>query len=211
MPNRPHAGLVARLYDRLMAPLERRALGRWRAQLWRAAPSSGLGLEIGAGTGVNFRYYPAGAQVVATDVSFRMLSASRPRRGPGAAGLAAADVRALPFADQTFEWAVATLVFCEVPDPVAGLVEVRRVIRPGGRLLLLEHVRPPGWLGVVADVATAVSGPLTGEHFNRNTERAVEDAGFAIEHHDKWWRDGVILLASRRRDQHTPFAPGGTP
>ncbi|MDQ3308604.1 MAG: hypothetical protein M3497_00575 [Gemmatimonadota bacterium] len=64
-------------------------------------------------------------------------------------------------------------MFCEVPDPLAGLGEVRRVVRRGGCLVLLEHVRPSGGLGVAAEVATALSRPLVGEHFNRNTENAV--------------------------------------
>jgi ubiquinone/menaquinone biosynthesis C-methylase UbiE len=130
-----------------------------------------------------------------------MLAAARTKQYRGRMGMASADVQALPFGDQTFDWAVATLVFCEVPNPAAGLAEVRRVLRPGGRLLLLEHVRPSGWLGIAADVATALSAPLMGEHFNRNTEHTVREAGLTIEHRASFWRDGVILLVSRSPDQ----------
>ena len=208
---RTAAGLFAPVYDRLMAPLERRSLGNWRADLWREAPRAGVGLEIGAGTGANFPYYPEGTHVVATDLSFRMLTAARPKQDASRVGLVATDVQALPFRDQAFDWAVATLVFCEVPDSVAGLAELRRVLRSGGRLLLLEHVRPSGWLGVAADVATAVSGPLVGEHFNRDTESAVQEAGFAIEHRAKMWRDGVMLLVARRLDRKETSSRGGNP
>ncbi|CAN5666255.1 class I SAM-dependent methyltransferase [soil metagenome] len=193
--------LLAPIYDRLLAPLERRGFRRWREALWRAAPQAGLGLEIGAGTGANFSYYPEGARVVAADLSLRMLAAARTKQDRGRTGMASADVQALPFGDQAFDWAVATLVFCEVPNPAAGLAEVRRVLRPGGRLLLLEHVRPSGWLGIAADVATALSAPLVGEHFNRDTERTVRQAGFTIEHRASFWRDGVILLVSHSPDQ----------
>ncbi len=194
-----------------MAPLERRSLGRWRADLWREAPRAGVGLEIGAGTGANFSFYPEGAHVVATDLSFRMLRAAGSKQDASRVGLAAADVQALPFRDKTFDWAAATLVFCEVPDPIAGFAELRRVLRSGGHLLLLEHVRPSGWLGVAADVATAVSAPLVGEHFNRDTESAVQEAGFVIEQRTKLWRDGVILLVSRRKDGAENPKRGGTP
>jgi ubiquinone/menaquinone biosynthesis C-methylase UbiE len=162
-------------------------------------------LEIGAGTGANFPYYPEGARVVATDLSLRMLAAARTKQARGRMGMVSADVQALPFGDQAFDWAVATLVFCEVPNPAAGLAEVRRVLRPGGRLLLLEHVRPSGWLGIAADVATALSAPLVGEHFNRDTERTVRQAGFTIEHRASFWRNSVILLVSR-----SPYQDAGT-
>lgn len=189
-------GLLAPVYDRLTGPAERRVLGRWRRRTWAEVPRAGPGLEIGAGTGANFPYHPSGARVVATDLSPAMLLRAKRRPESPAVPLVVADAMALPFRDGAFAWAVATLVFCEVPDPVAGLREVGRVLAPGGRLVLLEHVRPSGWLGVLADAVTLASAPLLGEHFDRDTEAAVRRAGFELESREWLWRDGVVRLTA---------------
>jgi ubiquinone/menaquinone biosynthesis C-methylase UbiE len=198
----PTINFFAPAYDFLIAPLERRGLSRWREQTWAQVPARGLGLEIGAGTGANFRYYPEGVQVVATDVSPPMLRQAQEKTGRAGTPLAACDAQALPFRDATFDWVAETLVFCEVPDPVTGLREIRRVLKPDGILVMLEHVRPVGWLGRVADAATALSGPIWGEHFNRDAEASVREAGFEIEHKQWLWRDAVVCLQLRTRTAH---------
>jgi ubiquinone/menaquinone biosynthesis C-methylase UbiE len=194
---RSPTALIAPLYDLLTAPLERRAFARWRRRLWSEVPPEGRGLEIGAGTGANFPFHPPGARIIATDISARMLREARGRREAARVPLVAADTQALPFADRSFDWVAETLVFCEVADPVRGLRELRRVLRPGGRLLMLEHVRPDGWLGAAADAITAVTGRLVGEHFNRRPERSLRAAGFVIERQEYLWRDLILLLVAR--------------
>lgn len=190
-------GTFAGVYDTLTAPLERRSLARWRRRVWAEVPEAGPGLEVGAGTGANFACHPPGVYVVATDISVPMLRRARRKREGGAVPLVATDALALPFADASFAWVAETLVFCEVADPVAGLREVRRVLRPGGLLVMLEHVRPSGWLGRLADAASVVTGPLVGEHFDRDAEEAVRAAGFRVEKREWLWRDGVVLLVAR--------------
>jgi phosphatidylethanolamine/phosphatidyl-N-methylethanolamine N-methyltransferase len=189
--------LIARLYDAATAPLEHGGFGRWRQAVWRKVPRDGLGLEVGAGTGANFAYHPDAAQVIGMDISFAMLRRVREKPAGGGAPLVVADVAALPFADTTFDWVAETLVFCEVRDPIAGLRELRRVLRPGGPLVMLEHVRPSGLLGVAADALSAVTAPLWGEHFDRDAETTVLAAGFVIERREWLWRDGVVLLVAR--------------
>lgn len=188
---------LAPVYDRLTAPLEHRSLARWRRRAWNCVPPGGAGLEIGVGTGANFRYYPGGAWAVATDVSPRMLRQAKEKPERAGRPLVACDAQALPFRDTTFDWVAEALVFCEVPDPVAGLIEIRRVLKPDGVLVMLEHIRPSGWLGRVADAATALSAPLWGEHFNRDAESFVRDTGFQIERSEHLWRDAVVLLVAR--------------
>lgn len=185
------------VYDLLTGPLERRALACWRRRVWAEVPSCGLGLEIGTGTGANFPYHPQAAYTVATDISIRMIRHAAVKREEGSPRLVACDAQALPFRDATFDWVAETLVFCEVPDPVAGLREIRRALRPGGRLVMLEHVRPSGWLGRVADAVTAVTAPVIGEHFNRDAEACVREAGLEIERREWLWRDAVVLLVAR--------------
>lgn len=189
---------LASVYDVLTAPLERRAFAAWRRQAWDLLPAAGLGLEIGVGTGANSPYHPAGATVVAVDVSQRMLSRARRKTEAGGPLLAAADAEWLPFRDRSFGFAAATLVFCEVSDPVRGLAEVRRVLRPGAPLVLLEHVRPSGALGRLAGLATRVSAPLWGEHFDRDTAVLAAEAGFEVEEARPLWKDTVILIRARR-------------
>ncbi|HUE97233.1 MAG TPA: class I SAM-dependent methyltransferase, partial [Longimicrobiaceae bacterium] len=149
----------ARLYDHVMAPLERRLVGGWRRRTWVEVPSGGLGLEVGAGTGANFEHHPTGARVIAMDRSLEMLQRAKKRRAGSSVALVVADAEALPFRDGAFDWAAETLVFCEVTDPEQGFREMARVVRPGGPLILLEHVRPAGWLGRVADALTTVMAP----------------------------------------------------
>lgn len=191
--------VLAPVYDRLTAPLEHRSFARWRRRTWACAPPHGKGLEIGAGTGANFPYYPESAWTVATDVSPRMLHQAREKPRRAGRPLVASDTQALPFRDAAFDWVAETLVFCEVPDPVAGLREIRRVLKPNGKLVMPEHVRPAGWLGHLADAATALSAPIWGEHFNRDTAASVREAGFEITE-EKWLsRDMVVLLVAHAR------------
>jgi phosphatidylethanolamine/phosphatidyl-N-methylethanolamine N-methyltransferase len=194
--------VFASAYDALTRPLEHGALGRWRARLWAEVPTTGHGLEVGYGTGANAIFHDGRPRLVATEISPEMLDRAR-RRGDGTAtasptALAAADVQALPFRDGSFDWVAETLVFCEVQDPVAGLAEVRRVLRPGGRFFMLEHVRPGGALGHLADIATRVAAPLIGEHYDRDTEAHVRTAGLTVERREWLWRDVVVLLLARK-------------
>ena len=172
----------ARYYDALDWLAERR-VGRWRRALWAGIQGPAV-LELGVGTGKNMPYYPSGVRLTAIDLSPRMLE--RARRRAAAYGLEVdlqiGDAQALAFPDHCFDEVVATFVFCSVPDPVQGLREARRVLRPGGRLHLIEHVRAPnraaGWL---MDRLNPVTVRLTGANINRDTVGNVRRAGLEVE------------------------------
>ena len=176
-------------YDRWTRPLERAGLARLRAralgEVAAALAESGGGgrlLEVGAGTGANFALYPAAARSACVEPSREMLqrAASKPAR-PAGSRLVQAFAERLPFADDTFDAAFATLVFCSVESPAEGLAELRRVVRAGGRVVLLEHVRPAGLLGHAFDALSRATVALFEDHFDRRTADEARRAGLTIE------------------------------
>jgi ubiquinone/menaquinone biosynthesis C-methylase UbiE len=171
---------VAPHYDAAIRPLDRWFLSRLREATLRQLPDNANVLEIGAGTGLNFIYYPANALGVATEPSREMLRlASRKRRPPGIELLQTCG-EALPFESKSFDAAFATLVFCSVKSPAEVFAELRRVVRPGGTVLLLEHVRPGGVLGPVFDLLNLITVPLFEDHFNRRTADEAQAAGLEV-------------------------------
>lgn len=187
-------GAMPALYDLFMAPLEAGPVGRWRERLWSGVPGAGLGLEVGTGTGVNLPLHPAGATVVASELSPRLSRRARRRHPTARARLLAADACALPFRSDAFDWVVATFVFCEVEDPARAFAELRRVMRPGGTLHMLEHVRPGGAWGHAAAALSRVTAPLLGEHLDRRTAQHATDAGFRIQSVEWLLRSAVVLF-----------------
>jgi ubiquinone/menaquinone biosynthesis C-methylase UbiE len=167
-------------YDIALAPLELAGLSRLRRRV--IAEARGAVLEIGAGTGVNFPNYREGARVFALDESREMLATARQRPCRACATVTQADAQSLPFASQTFQTVVGTLVFCSIPDPARALAEIRRVLQPGGRLLLLEHTRGHHPLAAaLTDLLHPAWYALNGScHLNRRTAQTVADAGFDV-------------------------------
>lgn len=152
----------------------------WRRQLLRDV--HGFVLEVGAGRGPNLDHYPPEAQVVATEFDAAAIAQARPRLNSHVR-LVSADIEHLAFPTGTFDAVVATLVFCSVERPVVGFQEVRRVLKPGGRLHLIEHVRSHhAWLGRVQDrLNLRWYVWAEGCNLNRDTEANVRAGGFEIE------------------------------
>ncbi|HEY0406429.1 MAG TPA: methyltransferase domain-containing protein [Pyrinomonadaceae bacterium] len=171
---------VAAHYDRAIGPLERRFLSRLRAETLAALPAGGRLLEIGAGTGLNFPYYPQAARGVATELSREMLRRAQAKSRPANVHLAQNRAEQIPFADASFDAACATLLFCSVVSPAAAFAELRRVVKPGGIIALLEHVRPHGALGWLFDLLNLLTVPLFDDHFNRRTAETARRAGLHI-------------------------------
>ncbi len=184
--NTTNHSLFAAMYERLsrsgpehnfMEPLRKEVIGQ----------AQGVVLEIGAGTGLNFAFYnPEQVErVEAVEPDKAMLRYARERLKTARVPitLTQTPVETLPFANETFDSAVATLVFCSVTDPMRGLHEVWRVLKPGGMLLLIEHVRAQGaFAQQLQNIITPVTKRMAGNcHWNRDTERSVINADFEIE------------------------------
>ena len=174
-------GRAACGYDRAMAPLEWAGIDRYRERL--IAQAAGRVVEAGIGTGANLRYYPDSVELTGIDASPAMLAhAVRRAEALGRpAELRQGDADALPLPDGGADTVVATLLLCSVPDVPTTLAEFARVLRPGGRLLLLDHVAsswtPVRGLQAVADRLTA----STGECWRRRPLDHLPAAGFEVE------------------------------
>ncbi len=132
---------IAPVYDFFMGRVEGSSFGAWRKLLWDKVEGKRI-LEVGVGTGMNFPYYPPDADITAIDFSDKMLTRARQKaeKQNVKVNLLQMDVQKLDFPDNSFDTVVGSLVFCSVPDPIKGLMEVGRVCKPGGQVLLLEHV-----------------------------------------------------------------------
>jgi ubiquinone/menaquinone biosynthesis C-methylase UbiE len=145
--------------------------------------ATGKVLEVGVGTGKNLLYYENGCEVTGIDFSPGMLAKAR-EKTYGAkvpVNLLEMDIQHMAFPDGSFDTVLATCVFCSVPDPVQGLREVKRVCKPGGKIILLEHVRSGNpVLGWLMDRLNPVFLHLIGSNINRRTIANVATAGIDI-------------------------------
>jgi ubiquinone/menaquinone biosynthesis C-methylase UbiE len=184
----PEHRIFAAIYDRLLAGAEKGGLREMRAELIREA--RGRTLELGAGTGHNLDHYPVAVRELVLTEPDRFMAA-RLRRHLAAQPPATPNVEVveapaerLPFDDSSFDTVVATLVFCTVEDPERAMAEARRVLRPEGRLLYLEHVRSADsprlarWQDRVERPWGWFAG---GCHPNRPTDETLPTAGFEVE------------------------------
>lgn len=181
-PTRKKYDRLALFYDFLEAPMEWLRFGSWRARLKDRIDGQQV-LEVGVGTGKNIPCYPLGPKVTAVDLSFHMLIRAYRRASDlgKRAEFVEMDAQHLAFPDDIFDTVFATFVFCSVPDPVLGLKELRRVCKPGGRLLLLEHMRPGNrFLGLLFDLLNPLVVRLMGANINRRTMDNVRKAGWRI-------------------------------
>jgi len=173
---------IALVYDWMEWFVERSSFQKWRRQLWSQVPAGEV-LEVGVGTGKNMPFYPSGARVTAIDLSPRMLERARQRAQDLGleVELRLMDVQRLDFPDHVFDAAVATFVFCSVPNPVQGLQELGRVVRPGGDIWLLEHVRiDRPLIGLLMDLLNPLVVRVVGANINRRTVENVRRAGLEI-------------------------------
>jgi ubiquinone/menaquinone biosynthesis C-methylase UbiE len=190
--------VFAAVYDRLSRLAETRGgMAERREEL--LAHTYGRVLEIGSGTGLNFAHYPkAVSDVVAVEPDPHMLKRSRvaAARAPVPVRLEQAGAEEIPLPDAWADFAVTTLVLCTIPDQDLALTEVLRILKPGGRMVFLEHVRADTprlarWQDRLERPWSILGG---GCHPNRDTVAAFEEAGFAIESVHSFDMPGLPIL-----------------
>ena len=193
---------IAPLYDLMEALIERWRFGNWRERAWSLVTGPWV-LEVGVGTGKNVSHYPPNVHITGVDLSDKMLDRARRRveRQGSPVMLFQMDAQALKFPDDVFDSAIATFVFCSVPDPILGLQEIARVVKPGGRIVLLDHVRSENpLLGRLMDWLDPLVVRLMGPHINRRTVKNVRRAGLTIERVEDVGAGGIVKLIVARKD-----------
>jgi ubiquinone/menaquinone biosynthesis C-methylase UbiE len=184
---------LAFFYNFMEAPIEWLRFGTWRHKLTKRITGTRV-LEVGVGTGKNLPYYPQGITITAIDFSPKMLARARKAAVnlTSDVNLREMDVQDLQFPDNYFDTVFATFVFCSVPDPVKGLIELKRVCKSGGKLYLIEHMRPDNpFLGFIFDVINPLVVRIVGANINRRTINNIRDAGWKITLEEKLSTDVV--------------------
>jgi ubiquinone/menaquinone biosynthesis C-methylase UbiE len=186
-------------YDREMAFFDRKLFGDSRD--WVCTQAVGSVLEVAIGTGLNLAHYPPDVALTGIEFSPSMLEFARERASSLSReiDLREGDAQQLDFPDASFDTVVCTFSLCAIPDERKAVAEMQRVLKPGGLLLLADHIRSSAWLARVAqrllEVATV---PLQGEHFLRRPLTVVEEAGMTVEQRERFKLGLVERLAARK-------------
>ena len=187
--------LFANWYDFFMNPLEKKKFKRIRKELLSQA--TGSVLELGSGTGINFPFYNEAATVTAIEPSQHMIerSLSKHKHAVVPIEIVQASAEELPFAADTFDTVVATLVFCTIPNPEKAIVEMKRVCKPGGKILLFEHVKMQNqFLSSLQDWLTPVWKKICdGCCLNRNTMDLLSSHDISILKVQKYYSDLFVF------------------
>lgn len=186
-------------YDKAMAVWDRRLFGDSRQ--WACAQAEGEVLEVAVGTGLNLPFYPDEVTVTGLDLSEGMLDLARARaeklgRTPS---LRQGTAHALPFGDASFDTVVCTFGLCAIPDLDAAVDEMVRVLRPGGRLILVDHVASSSRLARGAQwLLERITVPVGGEHFRRRPLLHVQARGLHVDKRERFKLGIVERLVARK-------------
>lgn len=192
-------------YDRQMRLFDRVLFGDTRA--WVCAQATGDVLEVAVGTGLNLGHYPDGIRLTGVDFSPAMLQRARDRalKLGRMVDLREGDAHALAFPDNSFDTVVCTFSLCSIPDDRQAVAEMRRVLRPGGLLLLADHVAGSVWpVRAIQGLLELVTVPLGGEHLRRRPVEQVLALGLEVQRRERFKAGIVERLAARK-----PATPGG--
>jgi len=194
---------IAKLYDLLEWPIETLLFKKLRKEAVSCAYDHVL--EVGVGTGKNLPYYNKSVDLTAIDFSPGMLEVAKNKKTEvdlKAFKLYEMDVQDLKFEDDTFDTVISTFVFCTVPDPIAGLREVYRVLKPKGKVIFLEHMKSKYFvLNIILYLMNTVSKKLLGTSMIRETQKNIEQAGFTITSVEHKVFDIVRLIIATKSSQ----------
>jgi ubiquinone/menaquinone biosynthesis C-methylase UbiE len=197
---------LKRIWEK-QAPRYDRSIAFWEKVLfrdgrqWVCSRAQGEVLEVAIGTGRNLTFYPAGVRLTGIDLSPAMLERARERAGELGmeVDLREGDAQDLPFPGGSFDTVVCTLSLCNVPDDRRAVAEMKRVLRPGGRLLLLDHIRAASGLGrAVQKALEFVWVRLEGEHLLRRPLEHAKAEGLRIEERERYKRGIVERVLARK-------------
>ena len=188
----------SRFYDAFETSLEKNKFGNWRNLVFKMIPAGSSLLEVGIGTGKNIPYYEKDVDVTGIDFSSGMLNRAQEKAKAYPemkVNLLQMDVASLEFPDGHFDFVVSTFVFCTVPDPMAGFKEIKRVLKPDGKAIFLEHMRSSFWFyNLFLYGMSGMSIPLLGTSMVRKTKRSIQESGFYIIEEKNLFSDIVKLL-----------------
>lgn len=204
---KPDSVAIRKRYDRIApyfegmeAVMEGLFFKNWREKLWAKVDGYHI-LEVGVGTGKNFDYYPKDARITAIDFSEQMLKQAKKKRDRKNVNveLELMDIQSLYFADNSFDTVICSFVFCSVPSASKGLKELYRVCKPGGQVLLLEHVLSSNrMVAAVMNLLNPVVVRLFGANINRNTVKNVKACAFTSVNVDERSGDIIKLIEARK-------------
>jgi len=187
-------------YDLFELPAEKFLFSKIRKKAFRNI--HGKILEIGIGTGKNLPYYPYDAEVTGIDFSTGMLGKAEillSKLNLPNVSLFKMDAQNLMFEDDTFDFVISSFVFCTVPDPLKGLSEAFRVLKPGGTAIFIEHMKSNSFiLNLLLNLMNLITVPITGTYMNRETQKNIEKAGFRIESVENYLFDIVRHIRARK-------------
>jgi ubiquinone/menaquinone biosynthesis C-methylase UbiE len=181
-------------YDKSIGFFERRVFGTSH-RAWACSRASGDVLEVAIGTALNLPHYPDAVRLTGLDLSAEMLDIARKRAGDSGrvVELREGDAHALPFGAESFDAVVCTYSLCNIPDPGRAVAEMKRVLRPGGKLILVDHIRSPVkpifWFQKAIEF---LSRRLAGEHMTRRPFEHVKAAGFDVTERERLGPGGIV-------------------
>ncbi|HVC07024.1 MAG TPA: methyltransferase domain-containing protein [Solirubrobacterales bacterium] len=205
-PHSAETERIRRLYEK-EAPKFDRSMGRWDRTLfagsreWVCAQASGDVLEIAIGTARNLPFYPADIRLTGVELSPAMIEVAQEQaeKLDREVDLRVGDAEALEFADASFDTVICTYSLCTIPDDRAAVREAKRVLRPGGKFVLAEHVRSPIWVvRMIERLIEPLAVRFGGDHLTREPLEHLEAEGFRVEE-VKRSKLGIVELVTARK------------